>query len=228
MRKYFYCTERGVTDNIIMTADDITIHHPDQLKVAFAGGVSGAITRVFVQPLDVLKIRFQLQVEPLGRKGTTSKYYTMTQAYRVILKDEGATAFWKGHTPAQLLSIGYGIAQFWAYERLKEKAKEIHIHYDHKNLSYFVCGGLAGGFATLVTTPLDVIRTRLIAQDKAKGYPNTFRAFLTIISTEGVPGLYRGVVPGVLQVAPLMGITFMFYNFFCDISKDVLTLESKA
>ena len=32
-----------------------------------AGAVSGALTRLFTCPLDVLKIRFQLQLEPISR-----------------------------------------------------------------------------------------------------------------------------------------------------------------
>lgn len=34
------------------------------LQCGLCGSVSGLVTRVVVQPLDVLKIRFQLQIEP--------------------------------------------------------------------------------------------------------------------------------------------------------------------
>ena len=36
-----------------------------------AGSVSGALTRVFTCPLDVLKIRFQLQLEPITKVETS-------------------------------------------------------------------------------------------------------------------------------------------------------------
>ncbi len=32
-----------------------------------AGAVSGAVTRLLVSPLDLIKIRFQLQIEPIAK-----------------------------------------------------------------------------------------------------------------------------------------------------------------
>lgn len=214
----------------VLTSDDIHHHHDEhQLRTVIAGGVAAAVTRVFVQPLDVLKVRFQLQVEPLkcGGAQNKSKYTSMYQAISTIAKEEGASAFWKGHTPAQGLSIMYGIVQFWGYEQLKGQAKQMNLYHSNKNLANFICGGLAGALGTAVTTPLDVIRTRLIAQDNKRGYPNTFRAGMIILRTEGLRGVYRGLVPAMIQITPLTGINFMIYNRFCSTTVEIMKLESK-
>ena len=65
---------------------------------AIAGGFAGAVARFVVGPLDVLKIRFQVQIEPiLQRQGAQtatlevigSKYTGLKQAFGTVLKEEG-------------------------------------------------------------------------------------------------------------------------------------------
>ena len=57
---------------------------------AIAGGDAGAAARLVVGPLDVLKIRFQVQLEPVARGGATAGKYTgLGQALRTIVAEEG-------------------------------------------------------------------------------------------------------------------------------------------
>jgi solute carrier family 25 (mitochondrial thiamine pyrophosphate transporter), member 19 len=54
----------------------------------------------------------QLQVEPTtGREKTKSKYRGVYQATKLLLREEGSSALWKGHIPAQGLSLLYGASQ---------------------------------------------------------------------------------------------------------------------
>ena len=61
-----------------------------------AGALAGCTARFVVGPLDVIKIRFQVQLEPiakrsaeLGRGAVASKYTGLRQALTTILKEEG-------------------------------------------------------------------------------------------------------------------------------------------
>lgn len=114
-----------------------------QLDYMIAGGGSGFITRMLCQPLDVLKIRFQLQVEPI-LKSNVSKYQSVVHATNVILKEEGVKALWKGHVPAQLLSISYGVAQFWTFEVLTKQASKLNLSPSFSPMVNFTCGAIAG------------------------------------------------------------------------------------
>ncbi|KAI6174769.1 Mitochondrial thiamine pyrophosphate carrier [Aphelenchoides bicaudatus] len=177
-----------------------------------AGIISGLLTRAIIQPLDVLKIRFQLQEEPLEQ--SRGKYHGFIQSIKLIVKEEGANAFWKGHMPAQGLSAVYGLVQFSSFEMLTKKLSTIESLKSYRKLGDFFCGALAGCAAMTSAMPLDVIRTRLVAQGEPKLYRNTMHAARKIWKYEGVPGFFRGIVPSLSQVAPYTGLQFLLYNFF--------------
>uniref|UniRef100_F6XDJ9 Mitochondrial carrier protein n=1 Tax=Ciona intestinalis TaxID=7719 RepID=F6XDJ9_CIOIN len=83
------------------------------LKSGIAGVFGGQITRALVCPIDVVKIRFQIlysQLQP-GTVRSELKYNGLIQAVKTIWKEESIYGFYKGHVPAQLLSMVYGGVQ---------------------------------------------------------------------------------------------------------------------
>ncbi|XP_043940881.1 mitochondrial thiamine pyrophosphate carrier [Protopterus annectens] len=183
-------------------------------EVAISGSASGMVTRVIISPMDVLKIRFQLQVEAITAKNPQSKYHGILQATWRIFTEEGVQAFWKGHIPAQLLSVGYGAVQFVSFEGL---TKFVHIATSFNTRDpavHFVCGGLAACSATLAIQPLDTLRTRFAAQGEPKVYRNLRQAVVTMYKTEGPWSFYRGLTPTLVAVFPYAGLQFAFYNIF--------------
>lgn len=207
-----------------------------QLKQASAGAASGFITRFITQPFDVLKIRFQLQVEPVSLSSHTvtnnskqmphtSKYTSMTQASRLIYQEEGLLAFWKGHNAGQLLTMTYTVFQFWSFEQIDLHFRHNGYLREHKNLRKFVSGGLAGCVGTTISMPFDVIRTRVIAQDPHLKNTSIFGLVPSIIEKEGVYGIFRGLGTTIIQIGPLIGFNFMFYHQLNDIYKNVVSAE---
>ena len=57
-----------------------------------------------------LAIMLQVEAE------TEAKFKGVFHATATMLKEEGAKSFWKGHMPAQYLSISYGIFQFGTFQ----------------------------------------------------------------------------------------------------------------
>ncbi|KAI8126940.1 hypothetical protein FF38_03247 [Lucilia cuprina] len=207
-----------------------------QLKQASAGAASGFITRFLTQPFDVLKIRFQLQVEPVcsrtpllanGAKQMppTSKYTSMMQASRLIYKEEGLMAFWKGHNAGQLLTIIYTVFQFWSYEQIDLKLRHYENLRERKHLRKFLSGGLAGCVGTTISMPFDVIRTRVIGQDPHFKETSIFKLVPSIIEKEGFYGIFRGLGTTLIQIGPLIGFNFMFYHQLNDIYKNVVSTD---
>ncbi|XP_061378301.1 mitochondrial thiamine pyrophosphate carrier-like [Danaus plexippus] len=183
---------------------------------AVAGGLASAVTRAIAQPLDVLKIRFQLQLEPI-QEG--SKYSSITQAVKSIVKDEGVLTLWSGHVPAQFLSISYGIAQFSTFEKLTQIYRNIDSEFyrNYKHSINFSNGAIAASIATLISFPFDTVRTRLIAEQKTnKVYKGFINAFTNIVKTEGSAALFKGLAPTLAQIAPHAGIQFTVYKLFTE------------
>ena len=87
---------------------DPNLPHPHHRHFVMAGFSSGCMTRFLCHPLDVLKIRFQLQIEPISKASANSKYRTVTQTFSCIVREESLYALWKGHVSAQILSGIYG------------------------------------------------------------------------------------------------------------------------
>lgn len=183
-------------------------------EAALAGSAAGMVTRALISPLDVLKIRFQLQIERVSSKRPEGKYWGLFQASRCIHSEEGLSAFWKGHIPAQLLSICYGAVQFASFEFLTEVVHKT-TSYDSQTAGvHFVCGGLAACSATVVCQPLDTLRTRFAAQGEPKVYNNLRHAVSAMCRSEGVLTFYRGLSPTLLAVFPYAGLQFFTYNVF--------------
>ncbi|XP_037956574.1 mitochondrial thiamine pyrophosphate carrier-like [Teleopsis dalmanni] len=198
-----------------------------QFHQAVSGALSGCLTRTLTQPFDVLKIRFQLQLEPLKTSKNSnilisSKYTSLLQASRLIYKEEGIKAFWKGHNSGQMMSITYALIQFWSYEQIRLKGSQTTWFKDHTHVSNFVSGGLAGCIATTISMPFDIVRTRVIAQDHNVPYRNVMNTLSVILRDEGVRGLFRGLVPTVVQIGPLVGCNFLFYRIINDFGLNLL------
>lgn len=192
-----------------------------QMKAPIAGSVSGVLTRAMTQPLDCAKVRQQLQVEPIKQE-VGAKYTSTWQTFQLIFKEEGVKGLWKGHIPGQILSVAYGFGQFAAYDQFNKHFKRLQFFETHEQIRHSIAGGAGGAVGMIISTPFDVVRTRLIAQDTNKGYSGMLNALRTILSQEGIHGLFRGLVPGVVQIAPLAAIQFWSYNLIIKESKMVL------
>lgn len=82
-------------------------------------------------------------------------------------------------------------------------------------------GGLASGFSSGLTTPLDVIKTRLSTGLLPPGSP-VFASIATIAKKEGIRALYAGATTRIAWSALYGGIGL--YSFEC--TKRVLAAEN--
>lgn len=80
-----------------------------------------------------------------------------------------------------------------------------------KKLRDALCGSLAGGLGSLVTTPMDVVKTRMMTGSQ---YSSIGEAFYSILKDEGVLTFFVGVGPRLLHKIPANGLFFLCYEAF--------------
>ncbi|KAM1923469.1 hypothetical protein ACFX15_021381 [Malus domestica] len=206
----------------------LAMEEKGQLKRAVidttAGLIAGGISRTVTSPLDVIKIRFQVQLEPttswaLVRRNLSepSKYTGMFQATRDIFREEGLRGFWRGNVPALLMVMPYTAIQFTVLHKLKTFAAGSSKTEDHIHLSpylSYVSGALAGCAATVGSYPFDLLRTLLASQGEPKVYPNMRSALVEIVKNRGFRGLYAGLSPTLVEIIPYAGLQFGTYDTF--------------
>ena len=70
----------------------------------------------------------------------------------------------------------------------------------------FALGSLAGAFGAFMVYPIDLVKTRLQnqrgAQPGQRLYKNSIDCFQKVVRNEGIRGLYSGVLPQLVGVAP--------------------------
>lgn len=167
-------------------------------------------------PLDVVKIRLQLQIhslsDPLSHHNVTGPIYKGTlSTMKAIAQQEGLTSLWKGNIPAELLYVCYGAIQFTTYRSTTQFLSTTTARLPAQAES-FISGAIAGGAATAATYPLDLLRTRFAAQGTERVYASLISSVRDIARHEGPGGFFRGWSAAVGQIVPYMGLFFATYE----------------
>ncbi|KAI9919206.1 hypothetical protein PsorP6_011677 [Peronosclerospora sorghi] len=194
------------------------------MEAALAGAVSGelsvrilsiGVTRLVAAPLDLLKIRLQVQPVRIGDGQVNLKYAGLLQAVRSIYAEEGLRSFWRGNFAATGLWVSYSALQFASYRVLTRcgdrYCDNAWIH-AHPMLISVTNGAVAGVAATTATYPLDLFRTVFASQGMPKRFPTMLSFALHIWTTQGVKGFYSGLNATLFQIAPYMGLSFGMYS----------------
>ncbi|XP_027578757.1 S-adenosylmethionine mitochondrial carrier protein isoform X1 [Pipra filicauda] len=165
------------------------------MVAASLGEVVACLIRV---PSEVVKQR--AQVSP---SSSTLRILSQT------LYHEGVQGLYRGYKSTVLREIPFSLVQFPLWESLKDlwSWKQGHVVDSWQSA---VCGAFAGGFAAVVTTPLDVAKTRIMlakaGSRNATG--NVLTALGGIWRTQGLSGLFAGVVPRMAAIS-LGGFIFL-------------------
>jgi len=164
---------------------------------------------MIVTPFEVIKTRLQKQVG-----STNLKYSGPIDVVRKVIQEEGVARLWSGNMPTVIRQGSNQAFNFMSMAILNKRlwGKE---QGDGKQLAVWktlLNGILAGAVGPCMNCPVDVIKTRMMAQEHIKGqevkYKNWWQAARLIAQEEGVPALWKGLIPRLTRLAPGQGITW--------------------
>ncbi|EOA26375.1 hypothetical protein CARUB_v10023352mg [Capsella rubella] len=171
------------------------------LRRLLSGAVAGAISRTAVAPLET--IRTHLMV---GSGGDST-----TEVFRDIMKQEGWKGLFRGNLVNVIRVAPARAVELFVFETVNKKLTP-KLGEDSKIPipSSLLAGACAGVSQTLLTYPLELVKTRLTIQRGV--YKGILDAFVKIIREEGPTELYRGLAPSLIGVVPYAATNYFAYD----------------
>lgn len=173
------------------------------LKDFLAGGISAAVAKTAVAPIE--RVKLLLQVQAASKQiSAENAYKGMVDCFIRIPKEQGALSYWRGNLanviryfPTQALNFAFKDVYKQAFLGGVDKKTQFW-RYFAGNLA---SGGAAGATSLCFVYPLDYARTRLGA-DVGRGtaerqYNGLIDCIAKTVKSDGIIGLYRGFVVSV-------------------------------
>ncbi|KAF8084635.1 hypothetical protein N665_0709s0012 [Sinapis alba] len=197
-----------------------------------AGAAAGVTASLLCLPLDTIRT---VMVAPGGEA-----LGGVVGAFRHMIQTEGFFSLYKGLVPSLVSMAPAGAVFYGVYDILKStylhtpegKKRLEHMKQEGEELNAFdqlelgpmrtlLYGAIAGACSEAATYPFEVVRRHLQMQSHAKKL-STVATCVKIIEQGGVPALYAGLIPSLLQVLPSAAISYFVYEFM----KVVMKVES--
>jgi hypothetical protein len=156
----------------------------------------------------VIKQRMQIQ-------DSSRMYRSMVDCAKYVYRNEGIAAFYISYPTTLSMTVPFTALQFLAYESMSTMMNPAK-NYDP--VTHCLAGGVAGGFAAGLTTPMDVIKTMLqtrgTSADPEVRNVNSFAGGCRLLlQREGFRGFFKGMRPRVVTTMPSTAICWSAYEF---------------
>ncbi|KNC25121.1 hypothetical protein FF38_07816 [Lucilia cuprina] len=150
-----------------------------------------------------------------GRTAAVPQYRGLGSAFATIFRQEGFRGLYKGVTPNVWGSGSSWGLYFMFYNTIKTFIQGGNATLPLGPTMHMIAAAQSGALTLILTNPIWVVKTRLCLQYGAEGKGSEYRgmihALAQIYKEEGIRGLYKGFVPGMLGVSH-GAIQFMTYE----------------
>lgn len=181
------------------------------LRQTFAAGmVAGVIQTAVVAPVELLKIRQQLQTVPVGRPG----YIGPIRLLRTILAQEGLRGLYRGGAVTLARDIPSHGVYFCTYDISREAMDPgSRTRGASKPWAGFTAGGLAGAASWLSIYPIDIVKSRMQATSCAGSrFKSIADCVIRSFNEEGLQVFVRGLGPTLARAFLVNAVIFSVYE----------------
>ncbi|XP_008544906.1 mitochondrial glycine transporter isoform X1 [Microplitis demolitor] len=168
------------------------------LQAVSLGIAARTLSGSLLIPITVIKTRYESGVY---------KYQSMGEALRLIYKYEGIKGLSSGLAPTLLRDAPYSGLYLMFYTQLKEVSDK---KLSGSVTTHFACGIVSGILASVITQPVDVIKTKMqLYPDK---FNNIKSVFIFVHQKYGYRGFFKGIVPRMLRRTLMTAMAWTVYE----------------
>mmetsp|Transcript_130534 Transcript_130534/g.278991 ORF Transcript_130534/g.278991 Transcript_130534/m.278991 type:complete len:288 (-) Transcript_130534:64-927(-) len=171
-----------------------------------ASAIGAGIAEVVTLPLDVAKVRLQVQ----NTAGGEIRYRGMIDCVVKVGRVEGVRALWKGLAPALIRQVSYHSFTFVLYEPVKVLTSGLS--QDAATPSYLhrlVAAGLSAAVAISLFNPTEVLKTQM----QSTSGSSSMRAVASRVwEKDGWRGFWAGLRPNVVRTFLVNGAEIGTYD----------------
>lgn len=182
---------------------------PKPLRALLPGLAAGVLEgALWVAPTERLKLLRQAEVA-----SKTQLHGSMLGSLRIVVENEGVAGLWRGAWPTVLRNALANGTRFAIFGGALESLREAWPAGGSWHAP--VAGALTGVMSTILTNPLDVVKTRTqtVAPGAGQAAHMPVRpTILGLVAAEGPSVLVRGLAPRVLKIGLGQAIIFGVYE----------------
>ena len=176
-----------------------------------SGITSGAIAITVAQPTDVVKVRMQAKSGP--------RYTSSLDAYRTIYRKEGVAGLWKGLGPNVVRNSLVNATELVCYDTIKDALMK-NLGFRDNLVCHFTSAFGAGFCATVVASPIDVIKTRIMNSVPGK-YNGMIDCGQKLYQEKKLAAFYKGFTPSFMRLGTWNVVMFVTYEQLKKLASDV-------
>nr|XP_057911780.1 solute carrier family 25 member 34 [Doryrhamphus excisus]XP_057911781.1 solute carrier family 25 member 34 [Doryrhamphus excisus]XP_057911782.1 solute carrier family 25 member 34 [Doryrhamphus excisus]XP_057911784.1 solute carrier family 25 member 34 [Doryrhamphus excisus] len=200
---YSYCEALGVTS-----------YHGGSV---LSGAGAGALGAFIASPAYLVKTHLQAQTVEAIAVGHQHNHLGAYDAFVSIYRKEGFIGLWRGVNGAVPRVMVGSAAQLATFTSAKERVSHSQWFSDGSWLTALIAASISGVAVAVTMTPFDVVSTRLYNQPvdelhRGRLYSGFWDCLLKVCQAEGLLGLYKGMGPVFLRLAPHTVLSMLFWD----------------